>query len=418
MKNYLFMAIIALFAISCTACDEDDDIIETPYGIIIMNPSIECDNNSELNILFRTNPSNYAVNTENIILDCVYSNVTGRSITATPPDNFELVEVKALTDENGTPREGEWIATVKVKEGDPYEEYAQIYLVLNYQNANGQTVSITSSNFAGIRTFPPLSDAMISFAYPTAQSYKSPVDNQPLFSRIYITPNILSETSNIPYNLALIKNSRVRFTGDFADYFNYTGGEHDDYLTLDIIPNQVKMDKYFSEHPDVNSIEASIDIAFMDRAENVLTRTIKTSFFRDITVIPATNELTFTKEELNKGIDLELKLDMGAYLPKLGITKEFLESYPDRSFTVECTGYMADGSVGNLGFGFDGITLDNDKNYMETGEFNATLDILINNADAYESGSYNAVLRFVIVNPNTMDVIICADIRQEIKIVD
>lgn len=418
MKNYLLMTIIALFAISFTACDDDDDNIETPYGIIIMNPAIECDNNGELNILFRTNPSNYAVNTENLVMDCVYSNVTGRSVTTTPPDNFELVEVKALTDESGTAREGEWIATVKVKEGDPYEEYAQIYLVLNYQNANGQTVSITSSNYAAIRTFPPLSDAMISFSNPTAQSYKSSVDNQPLYSRIYITPNILSENSNIPYNLALIKNSRIRLTGDFADYFQYKGGEHEDYLTIDIIPDHEKMDKYFSEHPDVNSIEASVDIAFMDRAENVLIKTIKTSFFRSIMVIPATDKFTFTKANLNQGVDLEFNLDMGTYLPQLGITKEFLENHPDRSFTVECSGYMADGSVGSLGFGFDGTSLDNDKNYLETGKFNTSLDIMMNDADFYKSGSYYAVLRFVIVDPNTMHVMICGDIRQEIKIVD
>ena len=54
---------------------------------------------------------------------------------------------------------------------------------------------------------------------------------------------------------------------------------------------------------------------------------------------------------------------------------------------------------------------------MKTGKFQATLDVLFDPEHSL-SGSYYAVIRFFIVDPITRDTIICADIRQEIKLVD
>ena len=93
-------------------------------------------------------------------------------MSVTPPENFELVSVQALVDEEEKIHEGEWVATVKVKDGLPFAELTRIFLVLNYNIEKNQVVSITSSNYAEITTIPAISEKMVSFSNPTVQSYK------------------------------------------------------------------------------------------------------------------------------------------------------------------------------------------------------------------------------------------------------
>ena len=222
MKSYLLLLFSIIFTLTCSSCDDDDDNEDkniTPHGIVILNPQILIDNESNCEIIFRVNPSNYEVSPGSIALDCVQSNTIGRSVSVTPPENFELVSVQALVDEEEKIHEGEWVATVKVKDGLPFAELTRIFLVLNYNIEKNQVVSITSSNYAEITTIPAISEKMVSFSNPTVQSYKSPVNGEVLSSRIHVTPNPLNETTNINYDLSLIQNMEVVLKGEFADYF-------------------------------------------------------------------------------------------------------------------------------------------------------------------------------------------------------
>ena len=421
MKSYLLLLFSIIFTLTCSSCDDDDDNEDkniTPHGIVILNPQILIDNESNCEIIFRVNPSNYEVSPGSIALDCVQSNTIGRGVSVTPPENFELVSVQALVDEEEKIHEGEWVATVKVKDGLPFAELTRIFLVLNYNIEKNQVVSITSSNYAEITTIPAISEKMVSFSNPTVQSYKSPVNGEVLSSRIHVTPNPLNETTNINYDLSLIQNMEVVLKGEFADYFQVSKMQDDYGLAFDITPILSNFDAYFNEHTDINSIPTTAEVTLTDIFGNTLVHNVDVSFFRNIQIIPVTEGLTYNRADF-EGPDLvpEVIVDMSEYLPKIGITQEFLAEHPNRAFSIVCTGYMPDGQEGNYGFGFAGHSITDDETSMKTGKFQATLDVLFDPEHSL-SGSYYAVIRFFIVDPITRDTIICADIRQEIKLVD
>ena len=62
MKSYLLLLFSIIFTLTCISCDDDDDNEDkniTPHGIVILNPQILIDNESNCEIIFRVNPSNY-----------------------------------------------------------------------------------------------------------------------------------------------------------------------------------------------------------------------------------------------------------------------------------------------------------------------------------------------------------------------
>lgn len=418
MKFYLTAIIATFISLSIISCNDDDDdkrVTISPSGIIIEGEIFPTDNKQDIHIPFRVNPSNYEIKPGEISLDCIYASTIGRGIAVTPPENLELVEVKASLDEAGKAVEGEWEATVKVKEGLPFAETTHLYMVLTFEDANGESVSITSNNYAEVVTFPALSEEMVTFSNPIAQSYKSPVTGEALTSRIRVTPNKLNETTEIPYMLPLLlQNITFSLEGEFADYFQSSLVRDNSLPVNEITPVTADLDAYFAQHPEVDAIPVTSKLTLTDIFGNTLTHQTEVSFYRPVIVLPATEELTYKKTDLGNGVVDEFKIEIGEYLPKIGITRELLQNLPGQAFAVACTGYMPDGEEGNHGFGF---TTESDGYwYIQTGKFEATLDVLF--TDSQPSGTYQAVLRFVITNPITRDVLIRADVRQEIKIVD
>lgn len=426
MKIYQWVILSTLFSISLTSCDDDDSGREetvaqqgvVPQGIVILTPDVWADNGSDFEIVFRVNPSNYEVQPGEIALDCIFSSTMGRGVSVQEPDNFELAGVKALSDEKGNPREGEWVATVRANEGNPFIELTKVFLVLTYADKEGKPVSITSSSYAELKTAPAISEKMVSFTNPMHQSYKTPDTGETLAARVYAQPNVLNETTQMTYSMELVKDARMTLSGNYADYFEVSTKTEEGLLMFEIRPVETNVDSYFKLHPEEDFIPVVGEITLTDIFGNTLKHSTEVSFYRSLIVIPAPEELTYTREDIAFGVMDEFEIDMAEYLPKIGITQEFLKNHPDRAFAVACTGYMSDGTEGNYGFGFEASQIPDVADYIGAGKFKATLDVLLFGSESLASGSFYAVLRFIIMDPLTREILINADIRQEIKLVD
>lgn len=258
---------------------------------------------------------------------------------------------------------------------------------------------------AMIVTMPELRDELVSFSSPMVQSYKDPVKDTVFSSRIHITPSPINATTNIEYDMSCIEGMSVELEGELANCFTVSSLRGDNSLACDIKPVKLLVDSYLEQNPEVVSIPISANITLTDLFGKVLQKTVQVSFYRSVILLPATADLTF---EAGTNVFESFNMDFTEYLPKLGITSEFLASHSDISCSIVATGYMPDGSE-DTPFGFEGSTINFN---VKTGKCSATLDVLF--SSNYPAESYYAILRFVIINPITKDILICADIRQEL----
>lgn len=209
--NGILLSFLFAFILILSACTDDDwkndvdrlkEEIEQlqntkPTGIIILNTdTLQITKGHEFEITFRTNPSGYQLNIDNLELD-VESNTyslykedksLSRSSYVRPSQIFEIVSLVKNRNENEEELTGEWIITIRTKGEENFMDYSKIRLVANYLDSKGEKQYICSSNFAIVQTLPTLEEGL-NF-YNITQTYRAYPNSEIIPYRIFAYCNI------------------------------------------------------------------------------------------------------------------------------------------------------------------------------------------------------------------------------------
>ena len=119
-------------------------VVISPTSIVVLDREISISHNGTQTIEFRVNPSNAYFNTNEISLDLVRAGTRANEVSyITAPVNYELQSVTNATDNEGSIKRGQFVATIKDLEVSP--DYCDdVAIVISTLDANGNQMEVSS----------------------------------------------------------------------------------------------------------------------------------------------------------------------------------------------------------------------------------------------------------------------------------
>lgn len=221
-KKSLLGCLLLSFVVALAGCksmkDDIDDLKKpTPTGVVILAHQLVAQNGSPVQIPFRVNPSNYVPTKEHLSLDVIESEITRASYGNSIPE-YTLTDVQPAKNAQGEVIDGQWVATVEVKEGAYYSE-AAIALILDYTDAQGNPVQMTSTSVALMSSKVKLTPEMVALRGFPACTYLDANTGLTIYTPVSLIAMPISEGSSTLFDLETVAVESVELTGDKAEQF-------------------------------------------------------------------------------------------------------------------------------------------------------------------------------------------------------
>lgn len=405
----LFIALIGL-ASSCTKDIKDDVdnlLRSTPTAIVLMPSEMVVQNGTTLLLPFRVNPSNYLVTLDELSLDVVDHTITRSSYT-TSIDEYTLEEVEARKGSDGAVIEGEWMAKIKIKEGQYYSESA-LALVLKYIDANNNQVLITSSTLTNLATRVKLTDKMLDIESTFASS-NAEFDGTPVSSYIRIAPCPISEGSLTLFDMNDAVVKAVQLTGENAAFFDLVAAK-DDPFCFYVTPNL-----NFS-FPDGQTRFLTADVLFTigdENGEGEITKQASIKYYKTEYAMPVTEISTAQiSAEQSAGNRPVVEIPIGDALANIGVTSKLFDGvYPPIFLTTSTSFCNVDGSTASSSFVGRIVHQDDKITNPEADSIKLTF------FGKPQLGDYYIAIGLTYRNPNESQPRIQASVKVNIRFVD
>ena len=301
-----------------------DDIAQLkepiPTGIVLLTSEVQVQNGTSVQIPFRVNPSNYVPTLEQLSLDVISSQITRVAYGTSIPE-YTLVDIQPAKNSQGEVLDGQWVAIVEATEGAYYGE-ARLALVLNYTDAQGETVQMTSTSVALLNSYVKLTSTSVALNGPSACTYLNTSTSLPISTSTQLVALPISEGSSTLFDLTTVSVVSAQLSGPKADQFTLQTDESGQKWSVSANSSALE----FGEGEQYVPVTLTVTLRDLISGEEVpITKTIR--FYQTAYTAPA------VEYKLSEWpADNRQRIDMGAYLAEVGVTAELFTRYSEQDY--------------------------------------------------------------------------------------
>jgi len=291
-----------------------------PTGVVILKSEIHVQNGASVQIPFRVNPSNYVPTKEHVSLDVIESQITRVAYGTSIPE-YVLTDIQPDKNAQGEVIDGQWLAVVEAVDGAYYGE-ARIALIMDYTDAQGNRVQLTSTSVALLNSYVKLTSESVALNGPSACTYLNASTGMPITTSTQLVALPISEGSSTLFDMTTVSVVSAQLTGEKADQFTLQSDESG--MKWSITANSAALE--FEE--GVQYVPVTLAVVLRDQisgAEVTVTKTIR--FYQTEYTAPA------VEYKLSEWpADNRQNIDMGAYLAQVGVTAELFTRYSESDY--------------------------------------------------------------------------------------
>ena len=307
----------------CQGMKEDIEQLQEPIpsGVVILKSEIHVQNGASVQIPFRVNPSNYVPTKEHVSLDVLESQITRVSYGASTPE-YALTDIQPDKNAQGEVIDGQWLAVVEAVDGAYYGE-ARIALIMDYTDAQGNRVQLTSTSVALLNSYVKLTSESVALNGPSACTYLNASTGMPITTSTQLVALPISEGSSTLFDMTTVSVVSAQLTGEKADQFTLKPDESG--MKWSITANSADLE--FEEGTQYVPVTLAVGLRDEISGEDVtVTKTIR--FYKTEYTVPQTVEYKLSEWPT----DNRQNIDIGAYLAQVGVTAELFTRYSESDY--------------------------------------------------------------------------------------